>query len=185
LSELEHHNLFFVKKWQQNFDDIYKTRKWPDKASIYVCKPSATDASVAPKDHENVFVLVPLPAGVTKDNAQTAEFVQHYLEQLEHMSGVADLRQRIVVQEVRDPQYFGEAFHSWQYTALGMSHTLRQSAFLRPSVQSKKVKNLYYVGGGTQPGIGVPMCLISAELVYKAIIGDKSASPLKPLKGSH
>ncbi len=62
-----------------------------------------------------------------------------------------------------------------------MSHTLKQSAFLRPSVKSKKLKNLYYVGAGTQPGIGVPMCLISAELVYKAVIGDNSPGPLEKL----
>jgi phytoene dehydrogenase-like protein len=58
-----------------------------------------------------------------------------------------------------------------------MAHTLRQSAFFRPKNQSKKVKGLYYAGHHSIPGIGLPMCLIGAELVYKLLIDDKSAGP--------
>lgn len=181
IPELKHHNLFFVKDWRKNFDSIYKSKKWPEDASIYVCRPSASDNSVAPKVHENIFVLVPLPAGTTKSKSDTEKYVDKYLAQIESMSGVSDLRERIVTKEVRDPGHFGDTFNSWQYTALGMSHTLKQSAFLRPSVKSKKLDNLYYVGAGTQPGIGVPMCLISAELVYKSIIKNTSPGPLKDL----
>lgn len=175
LPDLEHHNLFFVSAWQQNFADIYETKRWPKQASMYVSKTTATDPSTAPKGHENLFVLVPLPAGASKGPEAVTRYSEHYLQQLEAMSGIHDLRRRIVVQEIRTPDYFGEAFHAWQNTALGMSHTLRQTAILRPSVKSKKLRNLYYVGGGTQPGIGVPMCLISAQLVYKNLVGDASA----------
>jgi phytoene dehydrogenase-like protein len=66
-----------------------------------------------------------------------------------------------------------------------MAHTLTQSAFFRPSNKSKKVKNLLYTGHNTIPGIGLPMCLIGAELVYKHLTADKSSGPiqneLKPL----
>jgi 1-hydroxy-2-isopentenylcarotenoid 3,4-desaturase len=184
LPQLEHHNLFFVDAWKENFADIYDEKAWPEHASMYVCKPSATDTTVAPKHHENVFVLVPLPAGVSKDSVHVETYVDHYLSSLEKLSGIHDLRERIMVREIRDPEYFSAAFHAWQNTALGMSHTLRQSAMFRPSVQSKKVSGLYYVGGGTQPGIGVPMCLISAELVYKAVVNDVSAGPLKNLEST-
>ncbi len=182
LPELEHHNLFFVSAWKQNFDDIYKSKVWPEKASIYVSKTTATDAATAPKGHENIFVLVPLPAGADKDAKAISSYAEHYLEQLETMSGIDDLRSRIVVKEIRTPQYFGDAFNAWQNTALGMSHTLRQTAILRPGVKSKKVKNLYYVGGGTQPGIGVPMCIISAQLVYKHMVKDWSAGAPQAIK---
>ncbi len=40
------------------------------------------------------------------------------------------------------------------------------------------MKNLYYAGSSTIPGIGLPMCLISAELVLKRVRGDVSAGPL-------
>lgn len=182
LPELEHHNLFFVSAWQQNFDDIYKNKIWPEKASMYVSKTTATDNTTAPKGHENIFVLVPLPAGTDKSSKAAEKYANHYLQQLEIMSGIHDLRKRIVVKEICTPDYFGDAFNAWQNTALGMSHTLRQTALLRPGVKSKKVKNLYYVGGGTQPGIGVPMCLISAQLVYKHLVNDWSAGPTTLIK---
>ena len=177
--ELTHHNLFFTKAWKQNFDDINKNKVLPKNPSIYVCKPSATDASVAPKGHENIFVLVPLPPGLSSSDSEVNHYVDKTISLIEEQAGIADLAERIVTKTVRTPQFFGDQFHAWQNTALGMSHTLRQSAFFRPRVQSRKVPNLYYVGAGTQPGIGVPMCLISAELVYKTIIGDTSPGPLK------
>jgi phytoene desaturase len=176
LPELVHHNLFFIKDWQKNFDQIYKDKVWPERASIYLSKTTATDKTTAPKGHENIFILVPLPPGKSKSKKETDKFVDIYLEQIEQMTGVSDLRKRIVFKEVRSPDYFGETFNAWENTALGMSHTLRQSAFLRPSVKSKKVENLYYVGAGTQPGLGVPMCLISAQLVYKYLVKDWSSS---------
>lgn len=176
LPELEHHNLFFVKEWRRNFDQIYKDKSWPESASMYVSKTTASDKTSAPKGHENIFVLVPLPSGTLENAVLVDECVDGYLKQLEVLSGITDLRQRIVVKEVYTPEHFGEAFNSWENTALGMSHTLRQTAFLRPSVKSKKVKNLYYVGAGSQPGIGVPMCIISAQLVYKYLAEDWSPS---------
>ena len=63
---------------------------------------------------------------------------------------------------------------------LGPAHTVRQSAMLRAGNRSRKVEGLYFAGSGTIPGIGVPMCLISAELVLKRVRGDRSAAPLVP-----
>jgi phytoene dehydrogenase-like protein len=82
------------------------------------------------------------------------------------------------------PDDFAQQFNAWQGTALGLSHTLRQSALFRPANKSRKIKNLYYVGADNRPGIGIPMCLISAEIVYKHITGDDSAGPLQSLGNS-
>ena len=184
LPELEHHNLFFVRDWQKNFEDIYDNSIWPETASMYVSRTTATNPETAPEGYENLFVLVPLPPNVSQSGEVVDRFVEHYLEQLELLSGVPSLRSRISIKEIRTPDYFAEQFFAWQNTALGMSHTLTQSAFFRPSVKSKKVKNLYYVGGGTQPGIGVPMCIISAQLVYKHITNDGSVQPLTELRST-
>jgi phytoene desaturase len=183
LPQLQHHNLFFVKDWKQNFADIFERKAWPENASIYVCKPSATDKSVAPKGHENVFVLVPLPADINHPE-QLEAAADRYLTQLEKMANIPDLRERIVYKSMRGPADFAEMYNSWNGTALGMAHLLKQSAFWRPGARSKKVQNLLYVGGGVQPGIGVPMCLISAEVAYKQLVGDHSADPLSMLHAS-
>lgn len=63
---------------------------------------------------------------------------------------------------------------------LGPAHILRQSAMFRPQNQSRRVAGLYYAGATTAPGVGVPMCLISAELVSKRINSDHSSGPTSP-----
>lgn len=181
LPSFEHHNLFFVKEWRKNFSDIFEAKKWPEPASIYVSKTTATDKSVAPKGQENIFVLVPLPSGLPKDAKTTAAFADRYIDQLAELADIPDLKERITYKKFYGPEDFSNQFNSWEGTALGMAHLLRQSAFFRPAPRSKKLKNLWYVGAGTQPGIGLPMCLISAELIYKQLIGDRTAGRLKNL----
>lgn len=182
LPELEHHNLFFTDAWEANFDAIFKNKKLPSPASIYLCKPSATDATVAPKGHENIFVLIPLPAGVTIKKDLLPKVADKYLQQIEKTMGLKDFRKRLIVKELFGPNDFSTRYNAWQGTALGPSHLLRQSAFFRTKNKSRKVRNLYYVGGATLPGIGLPMCLISAELLYKQLSGDKRGGPVSHIR---
>lgn len=170
IPEFEHHTLLFVEDWKANFDAIYKTKTTPEKASLYISKTSHTDPGTAPKGHENIFVLVPIPAGISLNAQQTKELTAHYLDQIKTTTGV-DLASRTVSQTVFGPNDFKTKYHSWQSSMLGPSHKLSQSAFFRTPNKSKKVSNLYYVGSGTVPGIGVPMCLIGAELIYKRLAG--------------
>lgn len=79
------------------------------------------------------------------------------------------------------PRDFEEQFNTFRGSALGPSHTLKQSAFFRGVNRSRKVDGLYYAGATTVPGVGLPMCLISAELVVKHLRGDTSPGPLEVL----
>lgn len=178
LPQLEHHNLFFVDNWKENFTAIYEDKKLPSSASLYVSRTSATDPTTAPKGHENLFVLVPLPTGFSIDRAELTKLTDHFINEIAQHMEVPDLADRIVYRESFGPDQFKEKFHAWQGTALGVSHLLTQSAFWRTSNKSKKVKNLYYVGANTTPGIGVPMCIISAELVFKRIAKIRKGGPL-------
>ncbi len=182
LPQLEHHNLFFVDDWKGNFDSIFGSKKLPSPASLYICKPSTSDDTVAPKGHENVFVLVPLPAGVMLDGQQIESAANEYLQQIEKHLGIPDLQERIVYKKLFGPNDFASEYNAWQGTALGPSHILRQSAFFRTPNKSRKLKNLYYVGGSTTPGIGLPMCLIGAELVYKRLAGDNRGGPIAAIQ---
>lgn len=170
--EFEHHTLLFVEDWKANFDAIYNTKSTPEKASLYISKTSQSEPSTAPEGDENIFVLVPLPAGITLNTEQTEQLTDHYLKQIKAMTGV-DLESRIISKTAFGPDDFKTKYYSWQSSMLGPSHKLSQSAFFRTPNKSKKVENLYYVGSGTVPGIGVPMCLISAELIYKRLAGIK------------
>ncbi|ALJ18446.1 phytoene desaturase family protein [Microbacterium sp. No. 7] len=193
LPRLEHHSLFFTRDWAANFDAIFgEAPHVPEPASLYVCRPSATDPAVAPPDHENLFILIPVPAdtglgagGIEGNGAPAIErAVDAAIDQISRWAGIPDLRDRIVVRETLGPADFARDYHSWHGGMLGPAHTLRQSALFRPQNQSRRVRNLYYAGATTAPGVGVPMCLISAELVLKRLRRDHSPGPTAPRIGS-
>lgn len=187
LPQLEHHTLLFSRDWDDNFGAIFdEPTRIPATPSLYVCKPSGVDDSVSPAGHENLFVLVPLPAdpsigagGVDGDGDAGVEALgDRVIAQIAAWAGIPDLAERVVVRRTIAPRDFERDLNSWKGTALGPAHTLRQSAFFRAGNRSRKVRNLLYAGGSTIPGIGLPMCLISAELVVKRLRGDVSAGPL-------
>ena len=128
IPEFEHHTLLFVEAWRENFDAIYKAKEYPKSASLYICTPSRTDSTTAPQGCENVFVLVPLPAGKVPTPAGQEELVRHYLRQILAMTGV-DLSKRLITKTVFGPEDFRTKYHSWQASMLGQSHKLTQSAF--------------------------------------------------------
>jgi phytoene desaturase len=187
LPALSHHSLFFTEDWADNFGRIFgAVTSVPSPTSIYVCRPSATDSAVAPEGHENLFVLVPVPAdpgighgGIDGAGDATVEVVaDEVIRQISEWAQIPDLAERIVVRRTMGPADFERDLNSWRGTALGPAHTLRQSAFLRGKNASSKLDGLLYAGGTTVPGIGLPMCLISAELVIKRLRGDISAGAL-------
>lgn len=179
----QHHNLLFSKDWKKNFGEIFDTPQWPTDPSLYICTPSVTDPSVAPADKENVFILVPIAPGLSYDEASLNAFGDKILQTMAREFNVPDLKEIIEVKKTFCSKDFESAYNSYQGTALGLAHTLFQTAIFRPNTVSQKVSNLYYVGGNTNPGIGMPMCLISAQLVYKRLTGDTSDGPLKHLNG--
>ncbi|WP_307807050.1 phytoene desaturase family protein [Naasia sp. SYSU D00057] len=182
LPQLGHHTLLFAKDWRANFDAIFGSDpSIPDPASLYICKPSATDPGVAPEGHENVFVLVPVPAdpGIGHGgDAHVERLGDAVLDQIAEWAGIPDLHERVVVRRTVAPGDLADRLGVWRGSALGPAHTLMQSAFFRAGNVSKRVDGLLYAGGSTIPGIGLPMCLISAELVVKRLRGDVSAGPL-------
>ena len=181
LPNLAHHNLLFSEDWRKNFDDIYKDPQLPAEPSLYVCAPSVTDDSVAPAGKENLFVLVPIASDLEITEELKAEYTEKVLEIIEREMNLPGLRDKIEYKRVYTVEDFAADYNSFKGTALGLAHTIWQTAIFRPKNQSKKVRNLYYVGAGTNPGIGTQICLISAELAYKRVHGIKSAAPLESL----
>lgn len=186
LPELLHHTLFFADDWGENFDAIFgPSPRVPATPSIYVCKPSATDDDVAPPGAENLFVLIPLPpdtsighGGIGSSGDETVnEVADAAISQIAEWAGIPDLASRIIVRRTVGPADFASQFNSFRGSALGPAHTLSQSAFFRGVTRSRRVDGLFYAGATTVPGVGLPMCLISAELVLKRVRGDHTAGP--------
>jgi 1-hydroxy-2-isopentenylcarotenoid 3,4-desaturase len=194
LPNFEHHTLLFAADWRENFEAIFgENSRLPDPASLYICKPSGIDPSVAPDGHENVFVLVPAPADLSLgrgeidgDGDTTLEvYADRVIAQIAEWTKTPDLAERIVLRRTYGPGDFHSDLNAWRGSMLGPAHTLKQSAFFRTGNESKKVRGLYYAGASTIPGIGLPMCLISAEVLVKRLRGDTSTGPLpEPLEAS-
>jgi phytoene dehydrogenase-like protein len=131
-------------------------------------------------------VLVPIPAdptigkgGTDRGGDEAIEaLADRVIAQISDWAGIPDLAERVVLRRTVGPGDFAADLNSWKGSALGPAHTLRQSAFFRSGNASRKLKNLYYAGQSTIPGVGLPMCLISAELVLKRVRGDVSSAPL-------
>lgn len=187
LPQLAHHTLLLADDWEGAFASVASTATgFPTNPSLYIGKPSETDPDVAPRDHENLFVLVPVAADTTTGHGgidgagdpRVERFVDGVIAQIASWTGAHDLADRIVVRRTVAPADFAGELKSWRGSALGPAHTLRQSAFFRAPNASRRTAGLLHAGGSTIPGIGVPMCLISAELVLKRVRGDRSASPV-------
>jgi phytoene desaturase len=178
---MEHHNLLFTKNWEEGFGQIFKKPEWPHDPSMYICMPSKTDPSVAPADHENLFVLVPIAPGLDYTQEFAKEYGDKILDEIAQYYNITDLRERIVVQHSYSVKDFMADYNAFKGTALGLAHTLAQTAIFRPNNVHPKIKNMYYVGAGTSPGIGMPICLISAELAYKRIENIIHPFPLEKI----
>ncbi|AXR82852.1 phytoene desaturase family protein [Natrarchaeobaculum sulfurireducens] len=169
--ELAHHTLVLPTDWDDHFEQIFDDPQWPDDPAYYVCVSSETDDDVAPEGHSALFVLVPIAPGLEDTPERREEYRDLVLEDLADHTG-EDLRERIVLEERFCVEDFASRYNSYQGTALGLAHTLRQTALFRPPHRSKEVDGLYFVGGDTTPGIGMPMCLISGQLTAEKLVED-------------
>jgi phytoene desaturase len=181
IPSLQHHNLLFSENWNENFDQIFKKPEWPTDPSLYVCVPSKTDSHVAPEGKENLFILVPIASGLEHADEFLEKYSQKIIGDMQEKMDIPNFAERIEYKRIYAVQDFIKDYNAFKGTALGFAHSLSQSAIFRPNNINKKVKNLYYVGAGTNPGIGMPICLISAELVYKRIENIKDPSPVEKI----
>ena len=93
------------------------------------------------------------------------------MDRMERLTG-QELRSSVLFKESYCVNDFKKDYNSFKGNAYGMANTLLQTAFLRPKLRSKKVKNLYFTGQLTVPGPGVPPSLISGKLVSDLLIKD-------------
>ncbi len=169
LNGVTHHSLFFDTDFSVHGNEIYNNPMWPSNPLFYASVPSVTDASLAPVGCENLFLLIPIAAGLEGDTAEIREkYFNILMDRLEKKWGQT-ITDAIVYKRSYAVADFKNDYHSFKGNAYGLANTLLQTAFLKPSCKSKKVKNLYYTGQLTVPGPGVPPSLISGEVVANLI----------------
>jgi len=176
LDGLEHHNLFFDRSLDQHVHEIYTDPQWPSKPLMYVCAPSITDPSVAPDGHENLFVLIPIAAGLTDTPEVRERYRTQVLDRLSVRCGT-DVAQHLVYERSYCINDFKTDYNAFRGNAYGLANTLRQTAVLRPSMKNRHVRGLYYTGQLTVPGPGVPPSLISGQVVAELIVKEQAPIP--------
>lgn len=161
---LEHHTYIFEEHYQSHIDDLAVPGKLPDNPNIYICCPSKTDSTVAPKGCENLFVLIPIAA--TPDSLPSSErsaFVERVIKKISKHTKV-NIKDHIVYKRVYEPADYSTDYNAFGGNAMGLSHTLLQSVTLRPKYENKQLRNLVYCGHLTQPGVGMPMVILSGKI---------------------
>ncbi len=166
---LLHHNLFFDTSFDKHSYEIYDRPSWPDSPLFYVCCPSITDQEVAPEGCENIFILIPLAAGIKDKTEEHERLFRQVLERIKTRIG-EDIEPHIMFKRSYCHDNFVEDYNSFKGNAYGLANTLLQTAFMKPSIQSKKIRNLFYTGQLTTPGPGMPPSLISGEVVAKYLL---------------
>lgn len=161
---LLHHNLFFDTDFTPHAHNIYTDPAWPDDPLFYASLTSKTDPTVAPEGHENLFLLIPVAPGLEENEDIRTKYFDMIFKRMENYTGQS-LKDNIVYYRSFAHKDFISEYNSFKGNAYGLANTLRQTAILKPSLKSKKIKNLYFTGQLTTPGPGVPPSLISGLVV--------------------
>jgi len=172
IENISHHALFFDTDFNQHAVDIYDNPKWPESPLFYANFPSKTDLTAAPNGMETGFFLIPLAPGIEDNEKLREEYFEKIITRFEQVTQ-QEIRNNIIFKKSFCKNDFVTDYNAYKGNAYGMANTLLQTAFLRPKLKSKKVRNLYFTGQLTVPGPGVPPALISgklaAELIQKSL----------------
>ncbi|OUL62235.1 NAD(P)/FAD-dependent oxidoreductase [Flavobacterium sp. AJR] len=168
IQSISHHALFFDVDFEQHAMDIYDDPKWPEAPLFYANFPSVTDKTTAPEGMETGFFLIPLAPGIEDTEVLREEYFDKIISRFETVTQQS-IKNNIIFKKSFCKNDFIEDYNAYKGNAYGMANTLLQTAFLRPKLKSKKVKNLYFTGQLTVPGPGVPPALISGKLVSELI----------------
>ena len=158
-----------VFRHDKHIDEIYKDPEWPSNPLFYACCPSKTDKSVAPSDKENLFLLMPIAAGI-QDNVELREkYFNIMMYRLERYCQ-QEIIQHIEYKRSYCVNDFKNDYNAYKGNAYGLANTLSQTANLKPKIINKKINNLFYTGQLTVPGPGVPPAIISGQVVADYIL---------------
>ena len=164
VKNVSHHTLFFDVDFDTHAKTIYDTTQWPEEPLFYANFPSISDPNMAPKGKEACFILIPIAPGLEDTEELRNRYFEIVIDRLETQTEQG-LKEDILFMESFCVNDFISVYNSYKGNAYGMANTLLQTAFLRPKLKSKKVKNLFFTGQLTVPGPGVPPALISGKLV--------------------
>ncbi|ACL25843.1 phytoene desaturase family protein [Chloroflexus aggregans] len=173
---LAHHTIFFSADYPSEFRAIVQDRRPALDPTIYIAATCRSDPTHAPPGHMNLFVLVNAPAddGRIDWEAVMPAYRDHIIAKLEVM-GLSGLRQAIRYESYWTPRDLAQRYNAAFGAIYGLSSNSPFAAFARSPLRARRVKQLYFVGGGTHPGGGIPLVLLSGKAVTSRILADQGA----------
>jgi len=173
--QLAHHTKFMPADYQSDLRAMFETRRIPDDPGIYLCASTRTDATAAPDGCENLFVLCSAPAIDGRIDWRTAgaAYRDRIVQTLEERFGLTDLSRRIVVERRFTPEDLQSVYNANAGSIYGISSNTLKNAFLRPPNRDRDVKGLYFAGGATHPGGGLPLVTLSAKIAVELVMEDQ------------
>jgi phytoene desaturase len=171
---LLHHTLVVGDDYRGFIRDVTHGRRLPASFNVYIHAPNRTEPAMAPEGGDSLYVLLPVPNLRSGDDWVRVEPLlrDRLLDWLEGPAGLPGLRTSIVVEHSWTPLTFRDALGSTDGNAFAVEPTLQQSAYFRQPNRDRVVGGLYYVGGGTHPGAGLPGTLLTAEVTAGLIRAD-------------
>ncbi|GIJ27995.1 phytoene dehydrogenase [Micromonospora qiuiae] len=183
---IAHHNIHFGRAWKGTFDEVIRRGHLMTDPSLLVTNPSRTDPAVAPAGRHTYYVLAPVPNLDRASLDWRGDLTDRYTDRL-----VATLEQRgyvgfgagvEVLRAVTPAEWAEQGMAAG--TPFASAHTLFQTGPFRPSNIHRSLSNVVFVGSGTQPGVGVPMVLISGKLAAGRVIGKRPVGASRPAQQS-
>ncbi|NUR74602.1 MAG: phytoene desaturase [Hamadaea sp.] len=171
---IAHHNLHFGRAWERTFEEVIDRGELMTDPSLLVTNPTKTDDSAAPPGRQSYYVLAPVPnlsvAPVTWTTAMSRRYAGELMATLEQR-GYYDLGLQLEISHVVTPADWARDGHV-AGSPFSYAHTFAQTGPFRPGNLHPSLSNVVFTGSGTQPGVGVPMVLISGKLAARRITGD-------------
>ena len=172
--QLEHHSVFLSDKFREGLDRIFVDKSVGDYPSFYIHAPVRTDPSAAPPGHDTLSFIV--GAGhVDRKKKQDWDHQKKktriaLIQRLKQM-GLEDIEEHIKFEICYTPENWEHACNISRGSVFGsLAHNLMQMGYFRPHNQHSRYKNLFFVGGSTHPGNGIPNVLLSAKLTAERIL---------------
>ena len=164
--QLAHHTKFMPDDYTSDLRAMFETRTVPDDPCIYVCASTRTDPTQAPPDCENLFVLCSAPPldGRIDWAVEGPKYRDKIVRTLETKFGLTDLSQRIVAERAMTPADLKDRYNANAGSIYGISGNGVKQAFLRPPNRDRGVKGLFFAGGATHPGGGLPLVMLSGKI---------------------
>lgn len=166
------HTLFLADDYRENFDHIIRDLSLPDNPSLYIHAPARLDSSMAPSRQDTLTAVVPvghLSENGDQDWDTLCEKARSHVFRRLRILGITDLERHIKFEEAVTPLSWRKRYNLTKGSTHGLSHTLTQMAYFRPSNRHPRYQNLYFVGASTHPGTGIPTAMISGRLVSERI----------------